>query len=694
MVSQRSRLLILVLFGLVSLALSATAQEGGQSPAAEAIAKAERSAAHIVAISDDARTFDNTVGAIDDLLAQLELDANMMMFMAYVSTDAVERERGLQAEQDVTSWLIELGKREDLYNAVKAYAETDPDLESEEARLLEFTLRDYKRAGMELPAEERAKLAEIQKEISRLGIEFEKNIREDETALFFTREELAGTGDEFIDRLPQTVGLYVVGMDNPTFLRVMDWCENESTRQRVWTAYKRRGGQKNVRILESILTLRAQSSDMLGYDTYADYETEVKMAKNDETVREFYDKLRPLVRDKALKDFDELLTAKRAHTGDSRANLWPWDQSFYKQYLLRTKYNVDSEIVRQYFPMERVMDGLFSITQSLYGLEYRDVTAKVAAASDARATGDARRPAGPESQPLWHEDVRLYEVIDKESGDLIGRFYLDLYPRPNKYTHAAQWGLAQHKVWLDGEVTLPLAALVCNFTKPTEDKPSLLTHDEVETFFHEFGHCLHTILGETKYWRFAGTGVERDFVEAPSQMFENWIWDADVLATFARHYETGEPLPRELLDSMIAARRLASGIEAEHQFYYGLVDFAYHTDPDGEVDTTAVQAELFSDVEIYDSLPETWFQAGFGHLVGYQAGYYGYQWSLVYAQDMFQRFKELGMLDPEAGRYYREKILSRGGTLDGLDLVRDYLQREPEMEAYLRHLGLEVETDE
>jgi thimet oligopeptidase len=670
-----------------------SAQESPDSPAAEAIEKAETAVAQIVAVSDGERTFDNTIGAIDDLLAQLELDTNMMMFMAYVSTDAAERERGTRAEEDVTNWLIELGKREDLYDAVRAYADSNPDLEGEDARLLEFTLRDYKRAGMELPAEERAQLAAIQKEIARLGIEFEKNIREDETAVFLTREELVGTGDEFIDRLPQSVGLYVVAMDNPTFLRIMDWCENETTRQRVWTAYKRRGGQKNVRILEEIIKLRDQSSDMLGYATYADYETEIKMAKDAGTVREFYAKLRPLVREKAMNDFNELLEAKRAHTGDSRANLWPWDQSFYKQYLLRTKYNVDSEVVRQYFPMERVMDGLFSITQSLYGLEYRDVTAGVAAASDATATGDVRRPAGPESHPLWHEDVRLYEVIDKESGDLIGRFYLDLHPRPNKYTHAAQWGLAQHKEWSNGDVTLPLAGLVCNFTKPTEDKPSLLTHDEVETFFHEFGHCLHTILGETRHWDFAGTGVERDFVEAPSQMFENWVWDAAVLATFARHYETGEPLPQKLLDAMVAARRLASGIEAEHQFYYGLVDFAYHTDEDGEVDTTQVQADLFSDVEIYDSVPHTWFQAGFGHLVGYQAGYYGYQWSLVYAQDMFQRFKELGMLDPEAGRYYREKILSRGGTLDGLDLVRDYLGREPEMDAYLKHLGLEVEED-
>jgi Zn-dependent oligopeptidase len=276
---------------------------------------------------------------------------------------------------------------------------------------------------------------------------------------------------------------------------------------------------------------------------------------------------------------------------------------------------------------------------------------------------------------------------------MLGVFSIDLHPRQNKYGHAAQWGLAQHKVWSDGRETKPVAALVCNFTKPTPDKPSLLSHDEVETFFHEFGHCLHTILSEGETFRFSGTGVERDFVEAPSQMFENWVWDADVLRTFARHYETDEAFPDELLAGMLAARHLGSGMLAEHQFFYGLADMAYHTTTtsDGAVDTTQKGLDLFEEVELYDRVPETFYQASFGHLTGYEAGYYGYQWSLVYACDMFQRFKELGMLSPSAGLYYRQKILGRGGTLDGLDLVRDYLGREPDMSAYLKHLGLEVE---
>ncbi len=335
------------------------------------------------------------------------------------------------------------------------------------------------------------------------------------------------------------------------------------------------------------------------------------------------------------------------------------------------------ERVREYFPLESVMDGLFSITQSLYGIEYTDITER----------------ARSEGRHLWHEGVSLYEVRDTATGEMLGEFYLDLHPRENKYGHAAQWGLGQHKVWADGRLSKPLAALVCNFTNPTPEKPSLLTHDEVETFFHEFGHCLHTILSEARYWQFAGTSVERDFVEAPSQMFENWTWDRDVLRTFAKHYETGEVFPDDLLEGMVAARYLGSGMLAERQFFYGLFDMQCHLAADGIVDTTKLGHDLWGElgagVELYAAVPETHFQSAFGHLTGYQAGYYGYQWSLVYACDMFQRFKELGMLDPAAGRYYRRNILARGGTLDGLDLVRNYLGREPEMDAYLEHLGLQ-----
>jgi thimet oligopeptidase len=654
--------------GMIS---SLRAQTPADSPARDALAKAEEAVQGVIGVSGQ-RTFENTLGALDDLLSDLENDTNMMMFMAHVSPDEATRERGSTAEEHVTNWLIDLQKREDLYKAVKAYADSNPHLNGARARLLSQTLRDYRRAGMELDPEMREKLTTIQKEVNRLGIEFEKNISADETRVYLTREELSGVPDDVLNRLTETNGVYLVGMDYPTFLPIQDYCDNETTRKKVWLAYKRRGGLKNVGVLEKILELRAQAASILGYAHPADYETEVRMAKSAKTVMDFYTELRPVVRKKAEVDWQAFLAAKREHSGDPDAGFYPWDFSFYKNLLKKTKYAVDSQQVTEYFPMERVKEGLFSITQSLYGLEYRDVTSEAAA----------------KGIELWHDEVQLYEVYDKLTKQVIGMFTLDLFPRDNKYGHAAQWGLRQHKTYMDGHTQKPLAALVCNFPRKTDDKPSLMPHDQVETFFHEFGHCLHTIVSEVDLYTFSGTSVARDFVEAPSQMFENWIWNADVLKTFAKHYETGETIPQAMLDGMIAARNLGSGLEVEHQIYYGLCDMAYHTAPGGEVGTTQVGLDLFDEVELYDAVPETYYQASFGHLVGYQAGYYSYLWSKVYAADMFERFKELGMLDPEAGVYYRRKILARGGTMDAMDLVRDYLGREPNMDAFLKQLGL------
>jgi len=266
--------------------------------------------------------------------------------------------------------------------------------------------------------------------------------------------------------------------------------------------------------------------------------------------------------------------------------------------------------------------------------------------------------------------------------------YTDLYPRDNKYTHAACWTLNVRHDFLDGKQSVPLCALVCNFSKGSKDKPSLLPHDEVETFFHEFGHGLHTLFSDTRFARFAGTGVSRDFVEAPSQMMENWVWNPTVLKTFAKHYKTGAPIPNTLLQSMNAAHPLGSGIETESQIYLGEMDQTFHLAKDGKIDTTKAAWDVYDRDTLYKHVPGTYFQASFGHLVGYEGAYYGYLWSLVYAQDMFQRFEQLGVLDPKTGAYYRDKVLSKGGTKDETDLLKDYLGREPKMDAFLKHLGL------
>ncbi len=672
-------MLHICVLALVVSGTVASAQIDPSSPIRDALERAEARVQAIIETPADDLGFNNVFVAIDDIIAHLQIDTNMLQFMAYVSTDPAERELGERAEADYTNFLIALGKNEKLYQAAKTVMETKIRLDQPRYRLQQEIMRQFRRNGMELSPEKRDELKRIQMEITNLQIAFNRNLNDDETTVLLTRAELAGMPDAYIANLKESNGLFFVTLDYPTFLPIMDYCESETARQKVWTAFKRRGGKKNVALLERLLKLRTDAAHLLGYDSPSAFECEIRMSKSPDEVKAFYERLRPLVREKAKRDWAEYVAAKREVTGDANATLQPWDQQFIEKKLQQSRYAVDGERVRQYFPLERVIDGLFSITQSLYGLEYREIT-------------DKARSGEVKDRPFWHEDVRLFEVWDKAANAKLGEFYIDLHPRPNKYGHAAQWGLVQRKKWLDGSVTLPLAALVCNFTKPTESQPSLLRHDEVETFFHEFGHCLHTILTESDFAMFSGTSVEGDFVEAPSQMFENWVWDADVLNTFAGHYQTGEPLPKELLDGMIAARNLGSGMLAERQFYYGIVDQVYHSSADGVVDTTQVSTDLFPEFEMYEKIPNVYYQASFGHFAnpGYTAGYYGYQWSLVYACDMFNRFKELGMLNPEAGMMYRKAVLAPGGLIDAIDQIKNFLGREPRMEAYVEHLGLTV----
>tara|TARA_B100001059_G_scaffold52970_2_gene46958 strand:- start:7410 stop:9458 length:2049 start_codon:yes stop_codon:yes gene_type:complete len=636
-----------------------------------AIDEANQAIEAIVAVPDDQRTYENTILAMDDMNARLDASIGMLLFMAYVHPDPDMRDVSRTAYQDYSNWYVMLGKRPDLYEAVQSFSSTDPVLEGEHARLLEYTLRDYRRAGMELTPEVRSELTEVEKEINRLSIEFDKNISADETVVFVTRDELKGMPKDWIDGLQQINGLYVVGMDTPTIVRVLDQAPNGQTRQKVWMARKRRA-KKNVSILEKLVELRARQAALLGYAHASDFENEVRMSGDAQTVAEFYERLQPMLRGKAEKDHALLLEAKRADVGDPRAKLDPWDFGYYMERIRERDYDVDSTLVSEYFPFDKVRDGLFEITQRIYGIDY--------------VSKDA-----PTDAPLWHEDVEYFEVIDRASGDKLGEFFMDMYPRPEdeKYGHAAQWGLVSRKAWTPNAVQTPVAALVCNFPKPTGDKPSLLTHDQAETFFHEFGHCLHTILTESETARFAGTSVERDFVEAPSQMFEAWVWSPETLPMLSGHYETGEQLPPDMLERMIEAKTLCSGMLDENQVFYGMSDQAFHTSADGVVDTTQVGKDLYEQCTLFDPVDGTWFQASFGHLTGYQGGYYGYLWSKVFAKDMEQRFETLGMLDPEAGAYYRKHVLGRGGTVDASVMLRDYLGREPSMDAYIRSIGLD-----
>lgn len=658
------------------IAFAVLAQPAVDAPAISsrvnaALARADKELAAMLKAAKSKSTYETTIGAYDDIQVRLDVEVDPLVFLQNVSSDAATRDAARAAEEKISNWYTDLGQREDIFLAFKKYADTNPKLDGEKLRLLQFTMRDFKRAGMALSKDKRKQLLDVQKELTKLSIQFDQNIADDDSALAATEEELAGVPPQLLSSAQRTAGLVLVPTDGPLYGAVMTYCNNEATRRKLLVLGRRRA-PANVGVLEKLIKLRQQQAELLGYANTVDYETDVRMAKNAKTVEKFYDDLRPILRKKSLADLAELNEIKRAETKDPNAKMMPWDTSYYINVLNRTKYALDSRQVREYFPFNRVLDGLFQVTQSLYGLKYRDATPE----------------AGKHLLPIWHPDAKFYEVTDTAKNQVIGYFYLDLYPRPNKYNHAACWRLRPRKVWPDGTVQLPIAALVCNFTKPTDTAPSLMPHSEVKTLFHEFGHCLHNMLTEATTGRFSGTAVSRDFVEAPSQMFENWIWDAGVLQSFARHYKTNEPIPSTMVEAMLKSRNVASGISTEAQVFLGLMDFRFHTSAKGECNTTEVNYQTYRDTMVYDVVPETYFQASFGHLTGYQAAYYSYLWSLVYAADMFEYFKANGINSPAAGKHYRDTILSRGGTMDDMAMIRNFLGREPNMKAFLKSLGL------
>ncbi|MBL8065747.1 MAG: Zn-dependent oligopeptidase, partial [Chthonomonadaceae bacterium] len=579
------------------LAAMATVAMAGQVPdsVVQALANADKALEAIVAVPPGDRNFQNTLGALDDVFTRLDQDTSLTIFMQNVSTDASTRESSRAANEAVSNWLIEVGKNEGLYRAIKEYADRKPTLSGEEARFLDFTMRDYRLSGMSLPKEQRDRLKSLEVEMSKLSIDFETNISEDASIVPLFPSELKGVPKDVVDRQAVSAGMVLFSLDGPSYGGLMDYCQNAQTRQKVWTTYRRRAG-KNVEVLEKLLKLRSEHAKILGFKNTVDERVATRMAKNSETVAKFYAELQPVVNKKAKADYQEFLNLKRKFTKNKNAKFDPWDYAFYKNLLRNQKYNVDSEKVSEYFPISQVVSGLFKVSEDLFGIVMTDVT------SEAQKLG----------LPLWHTDVKLYQLSDKATGRLLGHMYTDLYPRPNKYNHAACWGLRGRKVWSNGKTDLPLAALVCNFTKPTATKPSLLPHDEVETFFHEFGHGLHQILTETTLGRFSGTSVAQDFVEAPSQMLENWVWEPSVLKLFAKHYKTGQPMPSTLVQGMRAARTLGSGIETQGQLYLGKMDQAFHSVASGVVDTSKVADQVYADTMVYGPVKGTLFHAAFG----------------------------------------------------------------------------------
>jgi thimet oligopeptidase len=628
----------------------------------------DRAILELVAVPDSARTFANTMFALEDARDVVGHASGMYAFMAYVSADDALREGAREWDAKLDKYNVDLSFREDLYQAVKAFSQTNEAqaLTGEARRLLDFELRDYRRNGFELPREKRSRVQELFNQLVELGTAFRNAIDDWDEGILVSRADLSGLPDAFVDSLKTVADAaetrYRVSLDYPEYFPFMSNAESETLRRELFLKEQTRAGTANVERLETAIRVRTEIATLLGYDSWAAYVVEERMSKRRQNVDSFLAELNPKVQAKADRDFVELQALKQSHAGSGTVNIWDW--RFYHNRLMKTRYAVNEFEVAEYFPLEAVLEGLFRVTGAVLRVVYRAVP------------GAAK----------WNEDVRAFDILNADGNEPIARFYMDLHPRPNKYGHAAAFTLQRGRVLGDGSYQMPVSAIVANFTKPTGEQPSLLRHSEVETLFHEFGHILHQTLTRATFGRFSGTATERDFVEAPSQMLEHWVWDADVLRSFSWHFRTGEPLPELLLQSMLAAKHASSGIMYLRQMYFAMLDFAYHS-PGFDGNTTA-ETERLHGVTGFPYTPGTHFQSGFGHLFGYDAGYYGYLWSQVFGDDMYTRFALSGPLDAATGAEYRRKVLERGGSVDGGVMVRDFLGREPNNEAFLRDIGL------
>ena len=646
-----------------------TTTESVKADVDRALAAAEELIASAVA-SVDAPSFDATLRPIDLAGAAAIGGYGKGAFMAYVHPEAEVRDAGQAAEEQIAKWNVGLPFREDLYRAVKAFAATPEAaaLEGEEKRLLEFWLRDFRRAGHELAPADKAELESLRQRLVELEVAFARNINEDQEGIEVTREGLAGLPEDYIDRLEpgKEPGTYKVSIKGPELVPFLAQAHDRSLREelyrRNWTS-----AINNRPLLEEALSIRHRIAQLFGMPTWAHYALEVKMAGSPERVEDFYAQIVPPLRAAAAEEVAKL--QERANRDGLVGPIQAWDWTYYDNQQSREEHGVDQNEVSQYLPLEPVIDGMFALTAEVFGLEYRKVP-------DAKA---------------WHPDVTLYEIRDKASGELRASFYADLFPREGKFYHAAAFPLVIGHRNADGTYEKPVNAIVANLTAPTADRPSLLRHGprgEIETLFHEFGHILHQSLTRAEATRFSGAETERDFVEGPSQIMEHWVWQPSVLGRFARHYQTGEPLPNELVEKMMASEYMNVGLRAAWQVSFGAEDMALHASPE-PVDIDTAMRDAFEVTSL--PYPEgTCSVASFGHLMGgYDAGYYGYLWAEVIGDDLWGRFLEEGITSPVVGMAYRRAILEPNGTRSGDDMVADFLGRPASVENYLRMRNLD-----
>lgn len=558
-----------------------------------------------------------------------------------------------QAEVAVDKYVTELRQDRALYDV---FSGLDPaGLDPVAARLLDKTVEDFRRAGVDRDERSRSRLADINKRLVEIDQEFSRNIRDDVRVVRVAPDRLAGMPQDWLEEHPVGEdGLVGITSDYPDTVPALMFIADRGVRCEVVQGFLDRGYPQNEPLLKEMFDLRHELAGLVGFDDWASYDAAAKMIGSGPAIPEFIDKIAAAAEGPMRRDLAFLLERVRLDLPDATA-VSRADSSFYEEQVRKENHDVDSQTVRTYFGFDKVRQGLLEVTGRLFGLRYEPVPDAV----------------------VWHEDVTVYDVhrTGDSTGDRIGRIYLDLHPREGKYKHAAQFTIANG---VQGR-QLPEGALVCNFNR------GLMEHDHVVTLFHEFGHLVHHVLGGAVPWtRFSGVATEWDFVEAPSQMLEEWAWDAEILRSFATN-SAGEPIPAELVARMRAADDFGKGYLARQQMFYAAISYYFHTErPE---DLTARMLELQAEYSPWEHVPQTHFFANFGHLGGYSSAYYTYMWSLVIAKDLFSAFDPDDLFDPVVAGRYRDRVLAPGGTRDAADLVADFLGRPYTFDAYAAWLA-------
>lgn len=598
-----------------------------------------------------------------------DLKLECMDFMQYVHPESTVREASVEASKKVSEFGNKWSMNVDVYNTIdKFHTQFKSELEGEEQLYLQRTMEGYKHKGIHLDKDTRDKLAAISQKLDEMSINYGNNLNEVTDHIFFTKEELDGVASDFIETLEEKDGEYKITTQYDHINMIMPYCNVENTRKTLSKLFGLRGKEPfgNQNILKETLALRKEKAKLLGYSSYRDYVlSHRRMASNAEQVDDFVTQL--LDKMKSASKSDKDIIAKHFNKDDMES----WNLSYYTNLYKKEVLQYDQKLVQEYFPLETLLPNLLGTFEDIFSLHIKEVS------------------VNPDQS--WHDSVKCYAVYDNTSDNvcnLIGHFYVDLYPRDGKYGHAAAFTLKPAYIPTtnsgDSTRSTPVSAMVCNFTRPTKEKPSLLTFGEVETFFHELGHIFHQLLSINRFAMFSGTSVELDFVECPSQALENWCYEEEFLTRISSHYKTGETIPVELMEKIKKNKHMFNGLHYIRQLMFTIYDMKLHSS-----DNTMDAEQLFDQIQSELSPlihGESCMAANFGHLMGgYESGYYGYLWSEVYAAEVFQHFKDSGdIFNREIGLHYRRCILEKGGTENGFDMMNNLLGRQPNNDAFMK----------